>query len=78
MNAERKIEIEEVSEAPSPPKARVSDAAETFERKRDYLEGFLSKPPAPEPAPETTGGELYEAVIEALVRGIERVTRIFG
>jgi FeS assembly SUF system protein len=66
VNEERRIEIEEISEAPSPPKARVSDAVETFERKRDYLEGFLSKPLAPEPAPEMTGGELYEAVIEAL------------
>ena len=65
MNEERRIEIEEVSEAPSPPKARVSDAVETFERKRDYLEGFLSKQ-APEPAPEMSGGELYEAVIDAL------------
>jgi FeS assembly SUF system protein len=66
VNEERKVQIEEVSEAPSPPKARVSDAVETFGRKRDYLEGFLAKPPAPEPAPEMTGGELYEAVIEAL------------
>ena len=66
MNEERRIEIEEVTEAPSPPKARVSDAVETFERKRDYLEGFLAKPPAAEPAPEMTGGELYEAVIDAL------------
>ena len=66
MNEERRIEIEEVSEAPSPPKARVSDAIETFERKRDYLEGFLAKPPVAEPAPEMSGGELYEAVIEAL------------
>jgi FeS assembly SUF system protein len=67
VNEERRIEIEEVSEAPAPPKARVSDAVENFERKRDYLEGFLSKPPAPaEPPPEISGGELYEAVIEAL------------
>jgi FeS assembly SUF system protein len=77
VNEERRIEIEEVSEAPSPPKARVSDAvdtpsapsagvADTFTRKRDYLEGFLAKPPVAEPAPEMTGGELYEAVIEAL------------
>ncbi len=65
MNEERRIEVEEVSEAPSPPKARVSDA-ETFERKRDYLEGFLAKQPAPEAPPETSGGELYEAVIDAL------------
>jgi FeS assembly SUF system protein len=75
VNEERRIEIEEVSEAPSPPKARVSDAAdppaapgvaETYSRKRDYLEGFLAKPPAAEAAPEMSGGELYEAVIDAL------------
>jgi FeS assembly SUF system protein len=67
VNEERRIEIEEVTEVPSPPKARVSDAVETFERKRDYLEGFLSRPPAAaEPQPEQSGGELYEAVIEAL------------
>jgi FeS assembly SUF system protein len=66
VNEERRIEIEEVTEAPSPPKARVSDV-EAFERKRDYLEGFLAKPPAAsEPLPEMSGGELYEAVIEAL------------
>ena len=77
MNEERRIEIEEVSEAPSPPKARVSDAvetpgppsagvADTLSRKRDYLEGFLAKAAPAEPAPEMSGGELYEAVIEAL------------
>jgi FeS assembly SUF system protein len=67
VNEERRIEIEEVSEAPSPPKARVSDAVGTFERKRDYLEGFLSKQPASaEPPAEVSGGELYEGVIEAL------------
>jgi FeS assembly SUF system protein len=53
-----------------PPRARVSDAVEespreTFERKRDYLEGFLKeKPKAASPA--EPGGALYEAVIEAL------------
>ena len=70
MNQERKIEIEEVSEAPKPPKARVEDAEpprETFERKRDYLEGFLAQKPEPvEPAPVEPGGDLYEQVIEAL------------
>ena len=35
MNQERKIEVEEVSEAVKPPRARVG---ETFERKRDYAD----------------------------------------
>ena len=65
MNEERRIEIEEVSEAPAPPKARVSDAPAGFERKRDYLEGFLAQQP-PAAAPVEPGGDLYEAVIEAL------------
>ena len=67
MNQERKIEIEEVSDAVKPPKARVG---ETFERKRDYLSGFLAQQPAQESPAEPTGsepgGDLYEAVIEAL------------
>ncbi len=60
MNEERRIEVEEVDSVQSPPKARVSDS---FERKRDYLEGFLAKQ-APAEADRT--GDLYEAVIEAL------------
>ena len=62
MNQERKIETEEVTEVATPPRARVG---ETFERKRDYLEGFLSQQPA-ETAPVEPGGDLYEAVIDAL------------
>ncbi|HMG47008.1 MAG TPA: SUF system Fe-S cluster assembly protein [Allosphingosinicella sp.] len=62
MNEERKIEVEEVAGVPAPPKARVT---ESFERKRDYLEGFLSQTPA-EAAETDSGSDLYEAVIEAL------------
>jgi FeS assembly SUF system protein len=66
MNQERKIEIEEVSEAPKPPKARVTDAVETFERKRDYLEGFLARQAPDAPAVDAAGSDLYEGVIDAL------------
>jgi FeS assembly SUF system protein len=62
VNEERRIEVEEVSGVAPPPKARVT---ETFERKRDYLEGFLADR-APEPSKAEPGGDLYEAVIEAL------------
>lgn len=62
MNEQRKIEVEEVDEAAKPPKARVTD---TFERKRDYLAGFLAQKPAEE-TPVEPGGDLYEAVIDAL------------
>ena len=66
MNEERKITVEEVDSVAAPPKARVEESArETFERKRDYLDGFLSQKPAAEPV----GGEgvaLQAAVVEAL------------
>jgi len=39
MNEERKIETEEVEAVTPPPRARVT---ESFERKRDYLTGFLA------------------------------------
>ncbi|MDT8759104.1 SUF system Fe-S cluster assembly protein [Sphingomonas psychrotolerans] len=76
MNEERRIVSEEVDAVAAPPKARVEDAfdapteasagvQETFERKRDYLAGFLSQKPEPHPAGEP-GGALYESVIEAL------------
>ena len=75
MNEERRIETEEVAGVSPPPKARVADvfdgapaetsagARDTFERKRDYLEGFLAQKPAEPAAAES---DLYEAVIEAL------------
>ena len=62
MNEERKIEVEEVDAVEAPPKARVDSS---FERKRDYLSGFLAQQ-QPEPEPVEPGGDLYEAVIEAL------------
>ena len=39
------VRIEEVDGVDTPPRARVESAAETFERKRDYLEGFLAQQP---------------------------------
>ena len=59
------MKIEEVTNVEKPPRARVESAVETFERKKDYLEGFLAQKPQPAPAGEP-GGDVYEAVIEAL------------
>jgi len=62
VNEERKIETEEVDAVTPPPRARVT---ETFERKRDYLTGFLSgetKPVDEAPANE----ELKQSVVDAL------------
>ena len=65
MNEERKIATEEVEAVTPPPKARVSDLVENFERKKDYLEGFLAQKPAAMTGTEP-GGDLYEGVIDAL------------
>jgi FeS assembly SUF system protein len=66
VNEQRKIEVEEVGSVEAPPKARVEETPrETFERKRDYLDGFLSQKPEPLSGGEP-GGALYEAVIDAL------------
>ncbi|WNO54487.1 SUF system Fe-S cluster assembly protein [Stakelama saccharophila] len=67
MNEERKIAVEEVDSVEAPARARVEDASprETFERKRDYLEGFLAKTPEA-PSESEPGGELYDAVVDAL------------
>ena len=62
MGEEKKIETESVEAVATPPRARVT---EEFERKRDYLAGFLNPKPEAEAA-EAPGGELHEAVIEAL------------
>jgi len=62
MGEEKKIEIEEVDGVDAPPRARVTP---DFERKRDYLAGFLAEK-KPELEANAPGGELQEAVIEAL------------
>ena len=68
MSEDRMIKVEEVESVEAPPKARVEDvesAPEKLERKRDYLEGFLAAKPAAVD-PHGVGGDLYEAVINAL------------
>jgi len=62
MNEERKIETEQVDEVTPPPRARVT---ETFERKRDYLAGFLSGQKEEEPA-GGPGSDLQGSVVEVL------------
>ena len=62
MGEEKKIEVEEVDGVDAPPRARVTPE---FERKRDYLAGFLAEK-KPELEVAGPGGELQEAVIEAL------------
>ncbi len=69
---EQTFTVEEVAGVPPPPRARVDDAetapetpGEKLERKRDYLEGFLAEQPQGL-APGEPGGNLYEAVIDAL------------
>jgi FeS assembly SUF system protein len=60
------MKVEEVESVTKPPRARVEDAPrEAFERKVDYLEGFLKAEP-PKAAPGEPDGELYEAVVGAL------------
>jgi FeS assembly SUF system protein len=66
VNEERKIVIEEVESVATPPRAVVEEtASEKLERKRDYLEGFLKEKPQGV-APGEPGGDLYEAVVDAL------------
>ena len=62
MNEERKIETEEVEAVAPPARARVTPE---FERKKDYLAGFLSgekeEPPVPGP-----GSDIQASVVEVL------------
>jgi FeS assembly SUF system protein len=62
MNEERKIATEEVTGIASPPRARVTPE---FERKKDYLAGFLAgdKPEEPKGG---AGSELQASVVEVL------------
>jgi FeS assembly SUF system protein len=59
------IKFEEVDSVKKPAKVRVETAGETLTRKKDYLEGFLAQKPAA-PDPSEAGGDLQEAVINAL------------
>lgn len=58
------MKYEEVTHVAPPPKARV-EAPSDFERKKDYLEGFLKAEP-PKLASDEPGGDVYEGVIAAL------------
>jgi FeS assembly SUF system protein len=62
MNEERKIETEQVDAVTPPPRARVTPE---FERKRDYLAGFLAGEKEEVPA-HGAGSDLQAAVVEAL------------
>jgi len=63
MNKERKIEVEEVDSVDTPPRARVTPE---FERKRDYLAGFLAGETETAVSGETHNAAVKESVIEAL------------
>ena len=63
MNRERKIETEEVDSVSPPPRARVTPE---FERKRDYLAGFLAGETEEAPPAAGPGSDLQASVVEAL------------
>src|SRR5688500_5688245 len=67
MGEEKKITVERVDHVETPPRARVTPetATESFERKRDYLAGFLAETKA-EPAQSGADGVLMDSVVEAL------------
>jgi FeS assembly SUF system protein len=62
MNEERKITTEEVDAVKSPPRARVTPE---FERKKDYLAGFLAGEKEEEPK-GGPGGDLQASVVDVL------------
>ena len=66
------FDVDEVDSVMPPRRARVDDIpepeevqAESAERKRDYLDGFLAAKPD-DVAPGAPGGEIYENVVSAL------------
>jgi FeS assembly SUF system protein len=63
VNEERKIETEVVDAVDAPPRARVTD---TFERKRDYLAGFLAGESEPAPAGDAASDDIKERIVETL------------
>ena len=63
MNRDRKIETEEVDAVSPPPRARVTEA---FERKRDYLAGFLAGETETQPGGDATNEDLRDSVVDAL------------
>jgi len=69
MIEERRIVVEEVDAVAAPPRARVEveteSAAQTFDRKRDYLTGFLAEAP-PAPPSDGPGSDLQARIVEAL------------
>ena len=62
MNREKKIETEEVDAVAAPPRGRVTP---DFERKKDYLAGFLAGEKT-EASMGGPGGDLQAAVVEVL------------
>src|SRR5438270_7001768 len=62
MNREKKIETEEVEAATPPPRARVTPE---FERKKDYLTGFLAGEKE-EPPAASAGSDLQASVVGVL------------
>ena len=60
--------FDEVDAVAPPPRARVEveTPAQTFERKRDYLTGFLAEKPVVEAPAAGPGGDLQAAIVETL------------